>query len=150
MTGPKIILDCDLGHDDAVSCIIETVRAHGDVWLVPVGPLTNVALAVRQAPDIVERVAGISLMGGALGPSNVTPTAEFNIWADPHAEQIVLAWGAPLVRMAGLNPTHQLCVGPDVIARLRNHRWSSPTDRACPSTYRSDTSKHSAATSRSR
>ncbi|WP_419553616.1 nucleoside hydrolase [Candidatus Poriferisodalis sp.] len=105
--------------NDAVGCIIETIRTHDDVWLVPVGPLTNVALAMRQAPDIVERLAGISLMGGAIGPGNVTPTAEFNIWADPHAAQIVFASGAPLMRMAGLNLTHQLCVGPDVIASLR-------------------------------
>lgn len=105
--------------DDAVGCIIETVRAHDDVWLVPVGPLTNIALAVRQAPDIVGRVAGISLMGGSVGPGNVTPTAEFNVWADPHAAQIVFAAGVPLVRMAGLNLTHQLCVGPDESAALR-------------------------------
>ena len=104
---------------DAVGCIIETVRAHDDVWLVPVGPLTNVALAIRRAPDIVERVAGISLMGGAMGPGNVTPTAEFNIWADPHAAQIVFAAGASLVRMAGLNLTHQVCVGPEIISALR-------------------------------
>ncbi len=113
--------------NDAVSCIIETVRAHDDVWLVPVGPLTNVALAIRQAPDIVERVAGISLMGGAVGPGNVTPTAEFNIWADPHAAQIVFASGAPLMRMAGLNLTHQLCVGPDAIASLRASGGTVPT-----------------------
>ena len=105
--------------DDAVGCIIETVRAHDDVWLVPVGPLTNIALAVRQAPDIVGRVAGISLMGGSVGPGNVTPTAEFNVWADPHAAQIVFAAGVPLVRMAGLNLTHQLCVGQNEIIALR-------------------------------
>ena len=105
--------------NDAVDVIIKTARAHDDVWLVPVGPLTNIALAIRQAPDIVERVAGISLMGGAIGPGNVTPTAEFNIWADPHAAQIVFAAGVPLVRMAGLNLTHQLCVGPGETAALR-------------------------------
>jgi inosine-uridine nucleoside N-ribohydrolase len=105
--------------NDAVGFIIETVRADDGVWLVPVGPLTNIALAIRQAPDIVERVAGISLMGGAVGPGNVTPTAEFNIWADPHAAQIVFAAGVPLVRMAGLNLTHQLCVGPSETASLR-------------------------------
>ena len=113
--------------NDAVSCIIETVRAHDDVWLVPVGPLTNVALAIRQAPDIVERVARISLMGGAVGPGNVTPAAEFNIWADPHAAQIVFSSGVPLMRMAGLNLTHQLCVGPEVIAALRASGATVPT-----------------------
>ena len=112
---------------DAIGCIIETVRTHDDVWLVPVGPLTNIALALRQAPDIVERLAGISLMGGAVGAGNVTPTAEFNIWADPHAAQIVFACGARVLRMAGLNLTRQLCVGPDVIAALRAEGGTVPT-----------------------
>ncbi|WP_419915363.1 nucleoside hydrolase [Candidatus Poriferisodalis sp.] len=112
--------------NDAVGCIIETVRAHDDVWLVPVGPLTNIALAIRQAPDIVDQVAGISLMGGAVGPGNVTPTAEFNIWADPHAAQIVFAAGVPLVRMAGLNLTHQLCVGQNEIFALREQGGMVP------------------------
>ncbi|WP_420440989.1 nucleoside hydrolase [Candidatus Poriferisodalis sp.] len=112
--------------NDAVGCIIETVRGHDDVWLVPVGPLTNVALAFRQAPDIVERIAGVSLMGGAVGPGNVTPTAEFNIWADPHAAQIVFTAGAPVVRMAGLNLTRQLCVGATESAALRAHGGTVP------------------------
>ena len=116
---PRPDVHLEAASDDAVGCIIETVRAHDDVWLVPVGPLTNIALAIRQAPDIVDRVAGISLMGGAAGPGNVTPTAEFNIWADPHAAQIVFAAGVPLVRMAGLNLTHQLCLGQDESASLR-------------------------------
>ena len=116
---PRPDVHLEAASDDAVGCIIETVRAHDDVWLVPVGPLTNIALAIRQAPDIVDRVAGISLMGGAVGPGNVTPTAEFNIWADPHAAKIVFAASVPLVRMAGLNLTHQLCVGQDESASLR-------------------------------
>ncbi len=118
---PRPDVHLAVASDDAVGCIIETVRAHDDVWLVPVGPLTNIALAVRQAPDIVGRVAGISLMGGSVGPGNVTPTAEFNVWADPHAAQIVFAAGVPLVRIAGLNLTHQLCVGQNEIAALRAH-----------------------------
>lgn len=116
---PRPDVHTEAVSNNAVSVIIETARSHDDVWLVPVGPLTNIALAIRQAPDIVERVAGISLMGGAVGPGNVTPTAEFNIWADPHAAQIVFAAGVPLVRMAGLNLTHQLCVGPNETAALR-------------------------------
>ncbi|WP_419864468.1 nucleoside hydrolase [Candidatus Poriferisodalis sp.] len=116
---PRPGVHLEATSNDAVGAIIETARAHDDVWLVPVGPLTNIALAIRQAPDIVDRVAGISLMGGAVGPGNVTPTAEFNIWADPHAAQMVFAAGVPLVRMAGLNLTHQLCVGPNETASLR-------------------------------
>ena len=124
---PRPELRLEAASADAVGCIIETVRTHDDVWLVPVGPLTNIALAVRQAPDIVERIVGISLMGGAVGPGNVTPTAEFNVWADPHAAQIVFRSGARMVRMAGLHLTHQLCVGPEVIAALRADGGNVPT-----------------------
>ncbi|HSB87828.1 MAG TPA: nucleoside hydrolase [Ilumatobacteraceae bacterium] len=90
---------------DAVGFIIETVRSNDGVWLVPTGPLTNIALALRAAPDIAARLAGISFMGGGLY-GNRTPTGEFNIWADPEAAAIVLSYGGPLV-MAGLDLTHQ-------------------------------------------
>ncbi|HUS42544.1 MAG TPA: nucleoside hydrolase [Ilumatobacteraceae bacterium] len=94
-----------LDGTDAVSFIIETCRTTADVWLVPVGPLTNIALALRAAPDIAERIAGISLMGGGTF-GNRTPAAEFNVWADPEAAAIVFGYGGPLV-MAGLDVTHQ-------------------------------------------
>lgn len=123
---PRPDVHLETASYDAVGAIIEAVRAHDDVWLVPVGPLTNIALAIRQAPDIVERVAGISLMGGSVGPGNVTPTAEFNIWADPHAAQMVFAAGVPLVRVAGLNLTHQLCAGPNETASLRAQGGTVP------------------------
>ncbi len=103
---------------DAVTFIIDTVRQNDDVWLVPVGPLTNIALAFMAAPDIVERIAGISLMGGSAGPGNVTPVAEFNIWADPHAAHLVLASSAPRIIMAGLNLTSQYMVDQVTADRL--------------------------------
>jgi inosine-uridine nucleoside N-ribohydrolase len=90
---------------DAVGFIIETVRERDGVWLVPTGPLTNIALALRSAPDIAGRIAGISLMGGGLF-GNSTPVAEFNLWADPEAAAMVFAYGGPLI-MAGLDLTHQ-------------------------------------------
>lgn len=104
--------------NDAIDFIVETVRANDDVWLVPIGPMTNIALAIRQAPDLVERVAGISFMGGSSGPGNVTAAAEFNFWADPHAAQIVLASGVPRVVMAGLNLTGQFTVDRVVAKQL--------------------------------
>jgi len=103
---------------DAVSFIIETVRSTDDVWLVPVGPMTNIALAIRQAPDIVDKLAGISFMGGSTGPGNVTAAAEFNIWADPHAARIVLSSGVPKIIMAGLNLTKQYVFGPELATRM--------------------------------
>jgi inosine-uridine nucleoside N-ribohydrolase len=102
---------------DAVGFIIDTVRNHDGVWLVPTGPFTNVALALRSAPDIAARLAGISFMGGGLF-GNRTPTAEFNVWADPEAAAIVLSYGGPLV-MAGLDVTHQFQATAERINEIR-------------------------------
>lgn len=95
------------GAAHGVEFLIETTRARPGCWLVPMGPLTNIALALRLDPGIVDRVAGISLMGGGAHTGNVTPTAEFNVWADPEAAAIVFDSGAAL-RMAGLDVTHQV------------------------------------------
>ena len=105
-----------LDGGDAVGFIIDTCRRLDDVWLVPVGPLTNIALALRAAPDIADRIAGISLMGGGTF-GNRTPTAEFNVWADPEAAAIVFGYGGPLV-MAGLDVTHRFLATPERIATI--------------------------------
>jgi pyrimidine-specific ribonucleoside hydrolase len=89
----------------------------GPVTLVATGPLTNVALLLRSAPALRDRIAAISLMGGSLGEGNTTASAEFNIWADPEAAAIVFEAGIP-IRMAGLDVTHQALVLPADIARL--------------------------------
>ncbi len=109
----------DRGPDstDAVSFIIDTCRSNDDVWLVPIGPLTNIALALRTAPDLVDHIAGISLMGGGTY-GNRTPSAEFNIWADPHAAAIVFGCGAQ-IKMAGLDLTHQFLVTPPRIDEVQ-------------------------------
>ncbi len=98
---------------DAVSFIVETCRASPGTWLVPTGPLTNIALAMRTAPDLVDHIAGVSLMGGGTF-GNRTPLAEFNIWADPDAAAIVFGSGADIT-MAGLDVTHQFLVTPERI-----------------------------------
>ena len=105
-----------LDGTDAVAFIIETCRTIDDVWLVPVGPLTNIALALRTAPDIADRIAGISLMGGGTF-GNRTPTGEFNVWADPEAAAIVFDYGGPLL-MAGLDVTHQFQATPERISEI--------------------------------
>jgi pyrimidine-specific ribonucleoside hydrolase len=87
------------------------------VTLVATGPLTNIALLLRAAPALCERIAGISLMGGSLGAGNTTAAAEFNIWADPEAASIVFESGIP-IQMSGLDVTHQALVLPADIARL--------------------------------
>ncbi len=92
----------------AADFIVETVRAHpGEITLCPLGPLTNVATALTRAPDIAGKLAGIVLMGGGyFEQGNVTPAAEFNIYVDPEAAEIVLRCGAPIT-MLPLDVTHQ-------------------------------------------
>jgi len=102
---------------DAVGFIIETCRKHDGTWLVPTGPLTNIALALRSAPDLASRISGISLMGGGTF-GNRSAVAEFNIWADPEAAAIVFDYGGPLI-MSGLDVTHRLQATPDRIAQVR-------------------------------
>lgn len=103
--------------DQAIDFIIETCRAHEGVWLVPIGPMTNIALALRAAPDLGGRIAGISLMGGG-SFGNRTAAAEFNLWADPEAAAIVFGYGGPLI-MSGLDVTHQFQATPERIDSVR-------------------------------
>ena len=103
---------------DAVHFLIDTVRSTPDLWLVALGPLTNIALALRVAPDIAQRVAGISIMGGGRF-GNRTATAEFNIWCDPEAASAVFDSGAKIV-MSGLDLTHQLIADPKRIEAVRS------------------------------
>ena len=93
--------------EHAVDFLIRTVMGSTEpVTLVPTGPLTNVALALRREPALARRVQRIVLMGGAVRDSNVTPAAEFNIYVDPEAARIVFECGAPLV-MVGLDVTNR-------------------------------------------
>ena len=102
---------------DAVGFIIETCRANEGAWLVPTGPMTNIGLALRAAPDLKDRIAGISLMGGGTF-GNRTAAAEFNIWCDPEAADIVFSYGGPLI-MSGLDLTHQFQALPPRIEMVR-------------------------------
>ncbi len=99
-----------LQEQNGVAFIIETLRrepAH-TVTLCPLGPLTNIAQAFLQAPDIIGRVQQIVLMGGAyFEVGNITPAAEFNIYVDPEAAEIVFKSGVPLVVMP-LDVTHKV------------------------------------------
>jgi purine nucleosidase len=93
----------------AVDFIIETImhEAPATITLCALGPLTNIALAMTREPRIVPRIQKIVLMGGGFFEGgNTTPTAEFNIYVDPHAADIVLKSGAPVVMMP-LDVTHK-------------------------------------------
>lgn len=105
------------GH--AVDVIIDYVKKWpGEVTLVAVGPLTNVAMAILREPEIAGLVREIVIMGGTHKESNVTPAAEFNIFADAEAARIVLRSGAP-VTMVALDLSHQATADSDVVARFR-------------------------------
>lgn len=105
------------GH--AVDFIIERVmRAPGEVTLCPIGPMTNVALAMIKEPRVVTAVRRIVFMGGAaFGHGNATPLAEFNVHVDPEAAAVVAASGAPLV-MFGLDVTRLAKITPAWIATM--------------------------------
>lgn len=93
----------------AVDFIIDTLRTQpsGSVTLVPIGPLTNIATALQRAPDIAARIAEIVLMGGGcFEGGNVTPAAEFNIYVDPQAADVVFRSGIKLTVMS-LDVTHK-------------------------------------------
>ena len=104
-----------------VDFIIDTLRAQppGTVTLCPIGPLTNIATAFRRAPDVVGRVQEIVLMGGAyFQVGNVTPAAEFNIYVDPEAAEIVFKSGAPVTVMP-LDVTHKALTTAPHVAGFR-------------------------------
>ena len=103
----------------AIQYIIDTLmNSDGDITLVPVGPLTNIAVAMRMQPAILPKIREIVLMGGAYGTGNFTPSAEFNIYADPEAARVVFTSGVPLVMM-GLDLTNQTTCTADVISRMK-------------------------------
>jgi inosine-uridine nucleoside N-ribohydrolase len=103
----------------AIDWIAMTLTAsRSPVTLVPTGPLTNIALFLARYPELVSRVERIVLMGGAYGEGNVTPAAEFNIWADPEAAHRVFTSGIDLT-MVGLDVTHQALLQLRDVDRLR-------------------------------
>jgi inosine-uridine nucleoside N-ribohydrolase len=85
--------------------------------LVPTGPLTNVALLLARYPELESRIERVVLMGGAIAEGNVTPAAEFNIWADPEAAQRVFSSGLD-VTMVGLDVTHRALMKQEHVDRM--------------------------------
>lgn len=123
LDGPKLddpVMPLQQQH--AVDFIIDTLRNEqsGTVTLCPLGPLTNIAMAFRKAPDIVPRVQEIVLMGGAyFEVGNITPAAEFNIYVDPEAAAVVFACGRPITVMP-LDVTHKALTTRARIDRFRS------------------------------
>ena len=88
--------------------LIDTLmKSEGDITLIPTGPLTNIGMALRLEPRIAGKIKQIIFMGGGFKVFNATSAAEFNIWADPEAAQIVLTSGVGRITMVPLDATHQ-------------------------------------------
>ncbi len=97
---------------DAVDVLIRTIRENPGIVLVTLGPLTNIARALQQAPDLVSLVGRCVVMGGAACTvGNVTPAAEYNVWVDPDAARLVFRSGLP-IEMVGW----ELCRGPATLS----------------------------------
>jgi purine nucleosidase len=111
--------DVEPADEHAVSLMARLLRESPEpVALVPTGPLTNVALLLRTWPELGPRIREVVLMGGSLGAGNVEPLAEFNVFVDPEAADVVFSSGLP-VTMCGLNVTHQALATDAVMGRLR-------------------------------
>lgn len=103
----------------AIELMAEIIRAsERKITLVPIGPLTNIALLLRGFPDVARNIEEISLMGGGIGYGNVTSTAEFNIYVDPEAARIVFESGIPIT-MSGLDVTDKAPIFQDEIKALK-------------------------------
>jgi len=104
----------------AVQYIIDTLMAsEGDITLVPTGPMTNIAMAMRMEPKILPKIKEVVLMGGSYQMGNVTPAAEFNIIADADAAHVVFTSKRP-VTMVGLDVTRKVLCYPEIVSRMEN------------------------------
>ena len=116
---PPVSNGATLQPQHAVDWLIETYLAsNGDIVLCPVGPLTNIAIAIQKEPRILDAIPEIVIMGGAHDHGNITASAEFNIWLDPEAARIVTNCGRP-IRMVPLDATHRALVSTEDAGRLR-------------------------------
>ncbi|MEL6319909.1 MAG: nucleoside hydrolase [Cyanobacteria bacterium J06626_14] len=108
-----------LQPEHAVSFLIQTIdRATTPITIATLGPLTNVAIALIQSPHIARNIKSIVMMGGAITLGNVTPAAEFNLYADPHAADVVFRSGIPITLLS-LDVTHQVLTTQERLADLR-------------------------------
>jgi len=107
-------------EDTAGAFLAETViAAPGEITVVAIGPLTNIAAALEADPGVAAALGGLVIMGGTVAvPGNITPAAEFNLWMDPEAAAIVFASGVPIT-MIGLDVCHRTEFGRAAAQRLR-------------------------------
>ena len=108
-----------LSNLHAIDLMAKVIRESGDkVTIIATGPLTNIGLFLRRYPELKNKIERISLMGGSVGFGNVTPSAEFNIFIDPEAADIVFKSGIPII-MSGLNATQKAIFSMEDINNIR-------------------------------
>lgn len=112
---PTFATQAMTGLELMAKCLRESLEP---VTLVPTGPLTNIALLLAAHPELKGKIARIVLMGGTAGAGNWTPAAEFNIYVDPEAADMVFKSGIPIT-MCGLDVTHEAQVMDEDIERVR-------------------------------
>lgn len=110
-------LNIDFDKKDAVTLMKDILLENDKVTLVPTGPLTNIALLLKNHPEVKSHIEEIVLMGGSIGYGNVTPAAEFNILCDPEAADIVFNSGL-IVKMMGLDVTRRVLLYPKILERM--------------------------------
>src|SRR6202041_281826 len=124
-------------HETAPEIIRRIVRENpGEIMIVAVGPLTNVAMALRADPELASMIPAIAIMGGSLSGGNITPAAEFNLYVDPEAARIVFDANIPLT-MVGLDVTRKCLVSEQHITRLEvaNNPVSQAAGKILRATY---------------
>ncbi|MFQ7233864.1 MAG: nucleoside hydrolase, partial [Enterococcus hulanensis] len=121
MDGPYFVgADYPIASTNGVQFLAEKIRTNKDkVTLVALGPLTNIALLIKNYPELLSQIEEISLMGGGIHHGNQTPLAEFNIYVDPDAAEIVFQSGIPII-MSGLDVTEKAEIIVDEINQLKN------------------------------
>ena len=116
---PKNLANKEPDKRNAVQFIIDTCLNNDKITLITIGPLTNIAMAIKLEPKIKEHIELISIMGGSIGCGNVTPAAEYNIYADPESAQIVFSSGIN-IKMNGLDVTNLTLPYEHILKRFEN------------------------------
>ena len=104
---------------NAVQFIIDTCLQNDKITLITIGPLTNIAMALKLEPKIKQHIELISIMGGSIGCGNITPAAEYNIYADPESAYIVFSSGIN-IKMNGLDVTNLTVPNEEILERFKN------------------------------
>jgi purine nucleosidase len=147
LNGPELFEpSIQLKEGFAPDFLVETLRSESSktVTICPIGPLTNIALALQKDPTIADRIDKIVLMGGGhFSQGNVTPAAEFNIFSDPEAAAIVFGCGCPIIMMP-LDVTHKVLTTKVRIQKIQNigNTASSALVQMLTSYHRYNTERH--------